>query len=482
MGKLCLTLAEQGVDLLAEKIRRYDGQCPILEIRLDYLADPRLPNLPPSRRSELIATCRTPRQGGRFRGEESARLRLLAEAAAAGFDWLDIESDVEVPSLPAATRIIRSHHDFSAFPADLRSVFGEIQKAGGDIAKLAVPVSDTEQLTRLLRFMEGRPGDSRILIGMGPFGQGARLLGHFLGNALTYVVEERGSTVAPGQFSLRDARAKFRLDHASDSPAFYGVLGNPLAHSLSPPLHNRLFEHHGLDAVYLPFQLTSVDPWFSYVAESCLDFKGFSVTLPFKTAVVKYADPGEEPGQALNTLARTASGWRGLNTDYAGFLAPLEEYSLRGQRALVLGVGGVAHTVVRALQDRGAEVVVAGRDRAKTESFAALHGCSWTVFGDLPMEADLCVNGTPVGQYPHVDQSPLEPEQIRFRLVYDLIYHPERTRLLETASLRGAKTISGFEMFVEQASLQFQAWTGIDPDRALVGEILRGLLAESAND
>jgi shikimate dehydrogenase/3-dehydroquinate dehydratase type I len=480
MGKICLALAEEGLDLLGEKIRRYDGQCPLLEIRLDYLAEPRLPSLPVARRSELIATCRAPRQGGRYRGGESERLRLLVAAAEAGFDWLDVESDAELPPLPSATRVVRSHHDFSSFPTDLSSLYQKIRKAGGDIAKLSVPVSDTEQLTTLLRFMESRT-EPRILIGMGPFGQASRLLGHFLDNAWTYVAEASEPTVAPGQFGLGDARVRFRLDHAGVSPAFYGVLGNPLAHSLSPPLHNKLFEHYGVNAVYLPFQLTSVDPWFAYVAGSRLRFEGFSVTLPFKTAVVKYAGCDQETEQALNTLVRADGGWRGLNTDYAGFLAPLRGYNLGGRKAVVLGAGGVAHTTVRALQAGGAEVVVAGRDRAKTESFARLHGCAWTLFPDLALEADLCVNCTPVGQYPRVDQSPLKPEQLRFGLVYDLIYRPEWTRLLEIASLRGAETISGFDMFVEQASLQFQAWTGTDPDRALVGEMLRTLLADASN-
>jgi 3-dehydroquinate dehydratase/shikimate dehydrogenase len=319
MGKLCLTLAEERPDLLGEKIRRYDGVCPLLEIRLDCLVRPGIPSLPSSRRSELIATCRPQREGGRYRGEESDRLRLLAAAAAAGFEWVDLECDIALPDLPSATRVVRSHHDFSTFPADLEAAYRSVEDRGGDVIKLAVPVSDTEQLARLLRFMEGRQGESQLVIGMGDFGQASRLLGHFLGNAWTYVSESRQSSVAPGQFGLDDARERFRLDYAGSSPTFYGVLGNPLAHSLSPPLHNRLFAHYGRDAVYLPIQLTSVDPWFEYVAGSRLAFGGFSVTLPFKAAVVKYASHGEALERALNTLVATEGGWQGLNTDYPGF-------------------------------------------------------------------------------------------------------------------------------------------------------------------
>jgi 3-dehydroquinate dehydratase/shikimate dehydrogenase len=475
MSQLCLTLADERVDHLAAKIRRQDGACPLIEIRIDHLDSPQIPGLPGSRRSRYIATCRPEREGGRYRGGEADRLELLRQAARSGFDWVDLEHDVPPISLAPGVQVVRSYHDFRGFPSDWPALIQRIDALPGDISKIAVAVENTGQLVEVLRQFEQPSARKRIFIGMNGMGQASRLLGHFLGNAWTYVTEEADRQVAPGQCSLHEALTSYRLDFPGSQPTFYGILGNPLVHSLSPPLHNRLFAHYGLGNVYLPFQLTAVDPWFDYVASSPVQFGGFSVTLPFKTDVVRFAGTSGKRDQALNTLVRDGSGWKGLNTDYAGFLKPLAEADLRGCEALVLGTGGVTHTVIRALQAKEARVTVIGRNPDKTAALAARYHCGKALFSDLPLKAQLCVNCTPVGQYPATDSSPLSKDQLTFEMVYELIYRPERTTLVRMAEEKGLKTISGLEMFVEQAALQFQAWTGIDPDRKLVREIVESL-------
>lgn len=476
MSELCLTLAEDRVEKLTAKIRRYDGACPLIEIRIDHLDCPQIPALPASRRSRYIATCRPTREGGRYHAAEQDRLDLLRLAARSGFDWVDLEHDVDAVSFPPGVQVVRSYHDFRGFPSDWPTLTRKIDSLPGDLGKIAVTVESTGQLVELLRQFETRPTRKRILIGMNGFGQPSRLLGHFLGNEWTYVTEEADREVAPGQFSLDQAIESYRLDIGASHPTVYGVLGNPLAHSMSPPLHNRLFAHYRVDSVYLPFRLTSVDPWFDYVPSSPLRFGGFSVTLPFKTDVVKFARTEAEGERALNTLVREGEGWKGLNTDYPGFLKPLEKVDLRGSEALVLGTGGVTHTVIRALKAKGAKVTVVARDPAKGAALADRYGCRCALFSDLPIQAHLCVNCTPVGQYPNTDSSPISKDQFAFELVYDLIYRPQRTALVRMAEARGAKTITGIEMFVEQAALQFTAWTGIDPDRKLVHEIVESLI------
>ncbi len=475
MSQLCLTLAEDRVEHLAAKIRRRDGACPLIEIRIDYLGSPQIPRLPEGRRSEYIATCRPVREGGRYHGAEADRLELLRQAARSGFNWIDLEHDVEAVSFPPDVQVVRSYHDFQGFPSDWAALIRKIDSLPGDLTKIAAAVSNTGQLVEVLRQFERPAARRRIFIGMNGFGQPSRLLGHFLGNAWTYVTEEADREIAPGQCSLDQALGSFRLDFTGAKPAFYGVLGNPLAHSMSPPLHNRLFAHYGLENVYLPFRLTSVDPWFEYVATSPLHFGGFSVTLPFKTDVVRFVPSEGEADKALNTLVREGSGWKGLNTDYAGFLNPLAGVDLRGCEALVLGAGGVTHTVIRALQAKGARVTIVARDPAKAEALAGRYECRQARFSDLPIKAHLCVNCTPVGQYPGIESSPISKDQLAFEMVYDLIYRPERTALIRMAEQKGLKTITGLQMFVEQGALQFQAWTGIDPDRNLVRHIVESL-------
>ncbi len=480
MPQLCLTLAEARLNELISKIQRYDGVCPLIEVRIDFMARPDIPTLPTHRRSRYIATCRPIREGGCFRGDEADRLGLLMRAARSGFDWIDLEHDATLIPLPSPVRLIRSYHDFAGMPANWSELIGRLDALPGDVTKIAVTVENTEQAIEILRQFEKPGARRRILIGMGPFGQVSRLLGHFLGNEWTYVSEKSERAAAPGHFSLAEAVSSFRLDFPGAVSTFYGVLGNPLAHSLSPGLHNRLFSQYSLNNVYLPLRLSAVDPWFDYVAASPLKFGGFSVTLPFKTDVVKFVHNQEDSGDALNTLIRDRSGWRGLNTDYAGFIKPLAEFDLRGCTALVIGAGGVAHTVIRALQDRGVRVTVVARNAFKAANVAERYGCGKATIDDLPIKADLCVNCTPVGQHPQTDVSPLARDELTFEIVYDLIYQPVQTKLLSMAAEQGLKTISGMEMFVEQAALQFKAWTGIDPDRKLVREIVESLFFDEA--
>ena len=134
---------------------------------------------------------------------------------------------------------------------------------------------------------------------------------------------------------------------------------------------------------------------------------------------------------------------------------------------------------MKALQDQGAEVTVVGRDRERVSRFANRYGCRSILFSDLPMAANICVNATPVGQFPNIQDSPLQKDQLDFELIYDLVYRPEQTRLLELARRQGLKTISGMEMFVEQAALQFVAWTGLSPQREMLREMIREATGDS---
>ena len=469
--KLCLTVAEKSVSNLNRKLAFHDGQVDTIEARLDYLQRLELPQLPTAPKSRYVATCRPEREGGRYRGGEPERIRLLEQAAENGFHWIDLEHDVTAPvSLPTRTRLIRSRHVFGSFPANLQAEFPSV--CGDELGKLAVQVHSTRELVQLLEWAESEPPRGpHILIGMGELGQPARYLAPLLGSEWTYVCEDAEVPSAPGQFSLREARG---LGQPTTETPFFGIMGQPVRHSLSPPLHNGLFRHYGLPGSYIRLPLDTLDPWFDYLAKSSLRFQGFSVTLPFKTDVIRFCQGHDSPVRSVNTLAGAAPNWMGSNTDFPGFLSPLlSRVALEGTSAVVLGNGGVAHTAVGALLSRGVQVTVAGRNEGRLESFARQFGCRWILMQDFRGSADLLVNATPVGQHPNVDASPLSETQLHFELVYDLVYNPEETKLIRQARHRGCKIISGMEMFVEQAARQFLAWTGKDPDRMLMRDLIR---------
>ena len=469
--KLCLTLAEPDPQRLLSQLHRYSGNCPYIEVRLDYLARPAIPALPEKQGAQWIATCRPLREGGRFQGEERKRIDLLEQAAKSGFDFLDLEWDTPIPTgLPAAVRIVRSRHLFDSFPASLDAVLPERQRPS-DIAKLAVATRNTAEAVSLLQWMSSRGPGQHTIVGMGEWGQITRYLGAFLGNAWTYVSLDR--EIAPGQFSLNQGVKSF-ANWQESQPPLYAVLGAPLDHSLSPDLHNFLFRHYQQDGVYLPLCIDSVVPFLDWVRETRLDFRGFSVTMPHKLEAARWLHPSL-PAKAdpINTLTHREGNWGGQNTDRDGFLLPLaEQISLSQCRVVVLGTGGVAQTVVAALKEARAVPIVVGRSERALEQMADRFDCQTAHWSNLPIAGRVLVNTTPIGQFPHTEDSPWEGYPLDFELVYDLIYRPAKTRLLEAAERSGSKTISGVEMFLRQAALQFLAWTGIYPDLDLARSLL----------
>lgn len=478
MPVLCLTLAEASLAELERKLEWYAARVHLIEVRLDHLDRPAIPRLPDPCSAQLVATARPEREGGRWQGSESKRLALLRGAAEAGFAWVDLEHDAIAEPMPAACRIIRSLHDFSGTP-DLKRAMGRLAVHGADCYKLAVQTQSTRDLVALLRWRESLGPHCNVLaLGMGEMGRLSRLLGPFLGNPWTYVAEDGGQPVAPGQFSLGEAIDRYRLDQWVRIPEIYGVIGNPVGHSRSPQLHNTLFRHYGLEKLYLPVPVDDLEAWFGYLEDTALPFRGFSVTIPHKLGVGKFCSVRESGSDSLNTLTWNGTGWTAATTDIEGFVRPLQfRYpDLAGRSAVVLGTGGVAEAVIPALRDLGMEVIVVGRNPERTAGLAKRFGCRHGSLAEPVGTAFLCVNTTPVGQFPHVDEAPLDPGQIHFDVVYDLVYNPSNTRLLQMARERGAEVISGRDMFVEQAVGQFIRWTGIDPDR----ELMRKALEEGA--
>ena len=262
----------------------------------------------------------------------------------------------------------------------------------------------------------------------------------------------------------------------------YGIIGHPLAHSLSPLVHNWGFSRFGIDGHYEacdtpPEALSAFMTRFRQIPMA-----GLSVTIPHKTAVMAYADVvtdlGLEVG-AVNTLYWRDNVLWAENTDVEGFCRPLVEAGLSVGAALVLGCGGAARAVVVGLKRLGAaRIAVTGRTREKAEALAAafsLEVVDWEARADYP--AQLCVNATPMGMRGRLEAlSPYPGDRLGpGRIVYDLVYNPRRTRFAVEAGQSGATVVSGLDMFVYQAVEQFRLWTG----RVLPAEELRPLLMQA---
>lgn len=252
-----------------------------------------------------------------------------------------------------------------------------------------------------------------------------------------------------------------------------GVAGNPCAHSKGPTLFNALFLRYRLNYHYTLFEGPDIGGIMA-VARA-VDAKGLSVTIPFKHEVMAYLDEVDEhaaePIGAVNTVVFACGTSIGYNTDWLGIRKPL--VSLKGAKAVLLGAGGVASAAAYALMDLDMDVTILNRTPANAQKLADRFGCAarpWDEFDRI--RPDVVVNATPLGMQPDT-RSPLQEDQLHPDMtVFDMVYTPPVTPLIEAARRKGCRTITGTEMYVHQAREQFYQFFGIDVPEQVIKELL----------
>ena len=472
----------------------------LLELRIDMLAEPALGQriIRRIRRRHpdavVLATCRRRQNGGRFRGtvqEQQALLRAAAEAGARLVD-LEIETVEEDPRAVASFQDLAatlvSYHNFEKTPA-LGPVLRRLEKAGADYYKIATTVRKPSDNLKLLALCRER--GNLVVAGMGETGAASRLLSPSYGGLFTFAAPDprrramarrtakpTAQPTAPGQLLASDVRQLYRVQVRQAATKAFGVIAKPVAHSMSPLIHNRAFKSTRFDGIYLPFLVepTHLADFFRLLRE--LPLAGVSVTLPHKRRVVRLLDGVDEAAAglgAVNTIYWKRGKLIGANTDVDGIARPLAKRAkLNRSRALVVGNGGAAVAAVFALQRAGAEVWITGRNAPRVKRFARSYGARSIEFARLGGDYfDILIQATPVGMHPRV-RGNLFPKRIPADIVFDLVYNPVRTALLEHAEAEGKTVISGVEMFVEQAAAQFRIWTGREPPL----EVMRAAVLE----
>lgn len=472
---LCETVT--GLSMADLRAARDAAVADMVEVRLDGVADLDVAGALQGRRKPVVVTCRPEWEGGRFRGTEEERHRILAEALSLGAEFVDVEwaalhglhtpgfGDI-VQSDPA--RVVVSSHDFEGVPNDLEGRARDMRRYGAAVIKVAVMPHALRDTLPLLAI--GR-GHDAVVVGMGDAGVPTRLLASRFGSRWSYA----GNGVAPGQIPAERMLSVFRFREIGPSTRVFGVISSTALHSFSPLMHNAAFAAAGLDAVYIPLQTQEFADFTEFAA--ALGVEGVSVTIPFKRDALRAsssADGLTRQVGAANTLRRSKDGWEATNTDVAGFLAPLEQafgQPLSGARASVIGGGGSARAVIVALLSRGARVSVHTRRRDQAETVTASlagpakAGHHEPVVGAWPIPGgwDLLVNCTPLGSPTMRDESPLPGGPFAGRLVYDVTYGAGESRLLREAREAGCRTLDGLPMLIAQAERQFEWWTGQPP-------------------
>ncbi len=492
LPRIAVALGFESADKLLEHARREVEQGEtFLEFRLDYLPEPRQGValirrfLDENPECIILATCRRRQNHGRFNGSHEEQLRILEAAVKAGAQAVDVEIEsAEVnPSALAGFRdraqLFISYHHFESTPA-LEPVLRRLTRIPADLYKIVTTARKPSDNYRVLALAREHPRVPLVVLAMGQTGFPSRVLGPAFGSRYTYAAPSAAEGTAAGQVSARQLRNLFRIEKLSRKTKIYGVIGDPIGHSISPAVHNRAFHQRRLDAVYLPFHVPAGQLRdFMKLAEN-LGVTGFSVTIPHKQKILRYldwVDPVARRIGAVNTVWRRGLRWRGTNTDMDGVRVPLERrIRLAGASVLLVGNGGAARGAAFTLAEAGARVSIVGRNPDRVRALARACGAEPLVREQLEQRYfDVLIHATPLGMYPKVEEC-FFADRIPAEIVFDMVYNPPETTLLRRAREQGKQVICGLEMFNEQAARQFEIWTGQPAPRAAMERAAREAL------
>lgn len=471
-------------------------------------------------RVPVIVTCRDPREGGARPYSEEVRLEMLLTALEAGAEFVDFEyanytRRGNAEKIQAAlsghpnSRLILSAHDFKAPFANLRQLYRDIVKACPNaIPKLVYTANHINDCFDAFDLLHETSGD-RIVLCMGGPGLISRILAKKFGAFVTFASIDEQAATAPGQLTIAALKGLYRYDIIDADTELYGVIGDPVGHSLSPAIHNACFADLNMNKLYVPLHVQGGGEQFyafldAIVARPWLHFRGFSVTIPHKHSALEYVhakggfvEPLAEKIGAANTLIHVAPPPSGViavpqpkaagphrlaayNTDYAGALDAItadmgiERGDLKGMSVAVVGAGGVSRAIVAGLSHAGARLAIYNRTLERAKELAADFSGHAAGLEELPqLAAKLVVNCTSIGMHPNVDATPVPADCLkRDMVVFDTVYNPAETLLLKQAKDKGAKTIDGIAMFVNQAAAQFRLFTNEQANRDLMRNVV----------
>ena len=508
--RICISICERTVEGLKIAAMRASESADFIEFRLDCLDQSlgveslrEIKSLLPDIHVPVIVTYRPSEHGGQR--DLSAKLRLmfwLFNKPAA--DYFDIEFDIATaPSVFDSdkqfdwSRVISSYHNFREVPVDLMAIYERMSNTRARILKFAVHADDAIDCLPVFQLLERgiRSGHEIIAIAMGTPGLATRVLGPSRGAFLTYASPDNGKKTAPGQISAREFNELYRIGSITRQTQINGLIGLPVAHSISSHMHNAAFEAAGVDAVYVPFEVSDLKGFIERMVhprtrELDWNLRGLSVTAPHKSSVMDHLDwidPVAQEIGAVNTIVVDGDGLRGCNTDAEGFIMPLLQRfgDLKGLSCAVIGTGGTAVTAVWSLRQRNAEVTVFARNTEAAEALAQKFQVSCKPLEGADFKSsNIVINTTPLGTAGPLEiETPATASQLDgANFVYDLVYNPTQTRFLREAATVGCETLGGLEMLVAQAEEQFRLWAGAAaPERVMREAADRALRSPDEN-
>jgi 3-dehydroquinate dehydratase/shikimate dehydrogenase len=496
LPRICIALGFPDAEMLLTHARKeYEAGERFFEFRLDYLPAPEqgvaairkfLSRHPDC---TLLATCRRRQNHGRFNGSIEEQVKILQAAIEAGARAVDIEIESaencseRLQTLRSHAYVLISYHNYGGTPP-LDPLVRRMAKVSADGYKVVTTARKPSDNSRILALARTYSKTPMVLLAMGETGFPTRVLSTALGGLYTYAAPNAAEGTAAGQVSARQLRHLYRVEKFSRDAHIFGVIADPVRHSISPAVHNRAFQARRADAVYLPFLVKPIQLKDFLILAEKLPLSGFSVTIPHKQKILRYldvVDPLARRIGAVNTVWRKAGKWRGANTDVEGIMVPLQKrIRVAKTSVLLVGNGGAARGAAFSLAAAGAKVSICGRNMDRVRALAK--ACDGEPLSREQAEAgkfDVLIHATPVGMWPKVDQCFFN-DRIPSNLVFELVYNPMETLLAKRAKAQGAEVIPGLEMFLEQAARQFEIWTGESAPRAVMEKAALEALAPPA--
>ena len=487
---ICIPITARSPEDTVSEMISASKYADIVELRIDYI--PELQNAEACIEESLkrktkpvIITNRPEREGGKFNGSEQDRLCLLQKAIDLGADYVDVEYDsIKQITRRNSSKIIISHHNFKETPHNLSKIYDDICQQKPDIVKIVTYANDIIDNIRIFELLKSAQIPT-ISFCMGELGYISRILTSKFGGFLTFASLEKGKESAPGQLTVNELSKIYHFENINKQTKLYGIIGNPVSHSMSPAIHNAAFIEKGLNNVYVPLKIANIDAFMRECRK--IDFQGFSVTIPHKESVLPFLDDLDHTARkigAINTIVNRKGKLTGYNTDCMAAVMGLEysmkkaNETLNNKKVSIIGAGGAARAIAFGLKEKGCDITIFNRTIERAEKLSHDVKCKFESFEEIhQIDSDILINTTSIGMFPNVDQTPVSKDILKEgMIVFDAVYNPIETRLLREANENGCHTVNGLSMFINQAAEQFRLWTNIDAPIELMTKVVKEML------
>ena len=418
---ICIPITARNAEDTVSEMVSASEYADIVELRIDYI--PELQNALTCIEKSLkcktkpvIITNRPEREGGKFNGSEQDRLQLLQKAIELGADYVDIEYDsIKQITRRNSSKVIISYHNFKETPRNLSKIYNDICQHKPDIVKIVTYANDITDNIRIFELLKSAKVPT-ISFCMGELGNISRILTSKFGGFLTFASLEKGKESAPGQLTVDELSKIYHFKDINKETKLYGIIGNPVSHSMSPAIHNASFMEKGFNNVYVPLKVSSISAFMKECRK--IDFQGFSVTIPHKESVLPFLDDLDRTARkigAINTIANQNGKLIGYNTDCMAAVMGLEDYlkktneTLNNKKISIIGAGGAARAIAFGLKEKDCDITIFNRTIERAEKLSHDVKCKFESFEKIhKLDSDILINTTSIGMFPNVDQTPVQ--------------------------------------------------------------------------